>query len=232
LFIVHDGHVKEYVTMCTPECRIAIDDYISYRKEKGEDVTPESPLYQTKGDNTTDDSRYMISSTIEHALRKAKIERKKIGDRYTISEVHGFRKFTNTQMNNAGLESNVIEKFMGHQNDLKGRYYDGRSKELFVFYKKAIPYLTILEENRQKETIEKLQNQTTDGEIALAKQVTDMQQKLDSALQKLEDAAEETLYEKQKVEGMERNIELERNNIVFENTPQKKASMTFADLAE
>ncbi|KER05961.1 integrase family protein [Marine Group I thaumarchaeote SCGC AAA799-E16] len=213
MFIVHSGEIEEYFTFCTPECRKAIDDYIAYREERGERITPESPLFQTRS-GESGDTRYMVSSTIEGILKKAKIQREKIGNRYTISEVHGFRKFTSTQMNNADLGSNKIEKISGRKNNLKGRYYDARQKELFEEYKTVIPYLTILEVNRQKSVIKDLKNKTVVDEVAISKEVANLSQKLQDALQE--------------IEGLKRILILTENELLIQKKPVSK-TVTFAD---
>lgn len=207
LFIVHANHSKEYVTFCTPECRIAIVNYIEYRKERGEEITDDSPLYQTRGEDKSNDTRYMISSTIENLLKTAKIKRKKIGDRYTVSEVHGFRKFANTQMNNANINANTIEKFMGHGDGMNVRYYDGRSKELFEHYKKAIPYLTILKENRQELIIKDLKNRSVVDEVATTKKMDEMEQTIKELKEKMEDIEQEK-------ESKERLVVLYENDVI------------------
>jgi site-specific recombinase XerD len=42
---VYAGNKEKYKTFCTPQCRKYIDEYISYRKRYGVEITKESPLY-------------------------------------------------------------------------------------------------------------------------------------------------------------------------------------------
>jgi hypothetical protein len=37
-------------TFCTPECRKAIDNYLDYRRQCGENITPKSPLLRQEFD--------------------------------------------------------------------------------------------------------------------------------------------------------------------------------------
>lgn len=42
---VYENEVEEYITYCTPECRIAIDSYLEYRRRHGEHpIKEDSPL--------------------------------------------------------------------------------------------------------------------------------------------------------------------------------------------
>lgn len=40
--IVYENEDEEYVTYCTPECRMAIDSYLEYRQRHGENPIKES----------------------------------------------------------------------------------------------------------------------------------------------------------------------------------------------
>jgi integrase len=203
---VYTGEVEDYVTFCTPETRIIIDQYLEQRKTKGEIVTPESMLLQMDSTTTRTGPNAGRDQIIAHAifmlLRKAGIKKEKVGkNRYNISMAHGFRKFFNTQLNNAHVDHNAIEKMMGHKNGLKGDYNDAEILDLFEEYKKAIPNLTLLEKNRQKDVIDDLKNRSVKDEVVLTKEIVDMKQKMDEMEQQLE--------------SQERVMALYENNVTF-----------------
>ena len=182
---VYTDEVEEYTTFCTPETRQIIDQYIEWRKTGGEIITPESMLLQMDSNTTRTGPNAGRDQIIAHALfmllRKAGIKKEKVGkNRYNISMAHGFRKFFNTQLNKAHVDHNVIEKMMGHKNELKGLYNDAETLDLFEEYEKAIPHLTLLEKNRQKAIIDELKNRSVRDEVMLTKEIIDMKQQMES----------------------------------------------------
>ncbi|AFS83002.1 tyrosine-type recombinase/integrase [Candidatus Nitrosopumilus sediminis] len=196
---VYNGEIEEYITFCTPETRTVIDQYFEWRKDGGEVITPESMLLQMDSTTPRTGPNAGRDQIIAHALfmllRKAGIKKERVGkNRYNISMAHGFRKFFNTQLNIAHVDHNAIEKMMGHKNGLKGGYNDAEIPNLFEEYKKAIPNLTLLEKNRQKAIIDELKSRSVRDEVMLTKEVIDM---------------------KQKMERIERELELHRNAVTF-----------------
>ncbi len=212
LIVEYRGTTSESVTYCTPECRKLIDEYFQYRTDHcGETITPESKVFKLNNNDDTKNPKKSINATIELALKKAKIQREKVGtNRYNIALNHGFRKFANTMLHKAKVDSDDIEKLMSHKNGLKGLYYDSTSPDIDLFeeYKKAIPFLTILPENRQKLEIQELKNRSVNDEVATAKQLIDMKKTIDELQQKMED------MEQQK-ESKERVIALYENDVTF-----------------
>ena len=71
--------------------------------------------------------------------------------RYKRTELylaHGFRKFFKTRYEMAGVKPIVIEELMGHTTGLAGKYFRPTDNGKLQEYKKAIPDLTISEENK------------------------------------------------------------------------------------
>ncbi len=203
---VYTDEIEEYITFCTPETRQIIDQYIEWRKTNGEIITPESMLLQMDSTTTRTGPNAGRDQIITHALfmllRKAGIKKEKVGkNRYNISMAHGFRKFFNTQLNKAHVDHNVIEKMMGHKNELKGLYNDAETLDLFEEYQKAIPNLTLLEKNRQKDVIDDLKKRSVKDEVVLTKEIADIKQKMEE-------------MERQR-ESQERVITLYENNVTF-----------------
>ena len=203
---VYADDVEDYITYCTPETRSVIDQYLERRKYDGEIITSESMLLQMDSTTTRTGPNAGRDQIIAHAffmlLKKAGIKKERVGkNRYNISMAHGFRKFFNTQLNNAHVDHNAIEKMMGHKNGLKGGYNDAEIPILFEEYKKAISNLTLLEKNRQLQTINHLKNMSVKDEVLITKEIVDMKQKMEDMEQQLE--------------INERELELYRNNVTF-----------------
>lgn len=180
----------EYVTFCTPEARKMTEKYLEQRKESGENITSDSPVFKAMtGEKEGGDRCKMVTHNICSVIKKVKLEKDRTTSckdvRYDKATVHGMRKFCNTQLNKAKLQANDIEKIMGHQNGLKGLYYDPDNKDLFDEYKAAIPYLTILKENRQELEIEQLKEKSVEDEVAISEQIIDLKQTIEMLQRKI-----------------------------------------------
>lgn len=205
-FKTYNDDLQRYTTFCTPECREAIDHYIETRKSKGEVITPESHVIMPYRKNGNRDVEY-ITAMINSLVNRTDIRQAK-ANRYEVATCHGFRKFMYTQLNNVEIHPNAIEKLVGHKDGLKHKYNDPDDLKLFEDYKKAIPYLTILEENRQKQTIEDLRKKSVGDEVATTKKMDDMERTIKELQQKMEDIEQEN-------ESKERTVMLYENDVKF-----------------
>ncbi len=168
LIIPYRGEKEEYVTFCTPECKNVIDSYIEDKKKRGESTTSKSFVftnYKTDKPFSESRTRSLLQGTLDKLDDVERVKDEESG-RFNIAFVHGLRKFCDTQLEEAGIKDSKIQKLIGHINGLASIYYDAKSTKLYEAYKKAIPLLTILPENRQKSLISKLQEGRTDEEMA------------------------------------------------------------------
>ena len=78
--------------------------------------------------------------------------------RYEVKIDHGFRKYFNTMMRRAKVNYLDKEDMMGHKVGLEKNYerYQEEDFEIFPEYQKAIPFLTISDEERIKAENRKL----------------------------------------------------------------------------
>jgi integrase len=111
---IYEKAAERYYTFCTPECAKAIDDYLNYRIQYGEKLTPESPLLRDQFDKTdilsVTNAKPLSHNTIAVMVHQALIDaslrkpaqlveeennKKKTlyNLRYDIMQSHGFRKF-------------------------------------------------------------------------------------------------------------------------------------------
>lgn len=196
-----------YWSFLTPEATDALDKYLDYRSSKGEDITPDTPLFikdvtkqQRSGLQLSDVN---VTDVIERILEDLpQVQRKKrAGERrYDIQINHGFRKRANTILKlETEVNSNIAEKILGHKNGLDGVYFTPTRQECFKEFVKGIPQLTISEAERLKIKNKTLQDEKT--------KLEDSQREIDSVKSEL---AEMRRYFKQltsKEGGKLRDIE-------------------------
>jgi len=170
---VYEGFKEEYTTFCTPECTLAIDNYLKMREGYGEKLNPNSYLIREQFDvrdpfkierckevkaNTI--TIKLIDLAERSLLRKKEVllpggNKKRAEIRKEVPIAHGFRKFFTTQLIEADLKTELRWLLEGH--NLKGNdshYIRTSEKRLQQEYEMAINHLTINEENRLKRTVE------------------------------------------------------------------------------
>ena len=190
--LLYENSEEEYYAFLTPEANKAMDEYFAERKEDGERLGPESPVFRiTWSRGLTDPKPLTVMGSkniIFRAIRHARIKRVKQGRTYDIQVDMGFRKRFNTILKlNNDINSNVAEKLMAHKRGLDGVYLKPTRDQCFYEFSKAIPDLTVSSEERQKLTIiekekqisefEKQQNQI-DSLTKISKTLTDEVKKL------------------------------------------------------
>ncbi len=156
---------SSYWAFLTPESTDALDRYFDERKRKGEVFEPDTPIFikdeikQTLPSSQLSDRN--VSSIIFRIVRDIpQLQRMKKGNRYDIQTNHGFRKRLNTILKlESNVNSNIIEKVLGHRNGLDGVYLAPTRQECFREFVKGIPQLTISESERQKIIIKKLRDE-------------------------------------------------------------------------
>lgn len=174
---VHEGENEEYITFCTPECTAAIDRYLEHRREYGEQITPESPLFRKEYNTAIHGSARLrvrpmkqgsLKKVISDLVNKSGVREKihptetlkasKI--RYPVKRAHGFRKFFATQLNAAYNNENplMVEMLLGHDTGLTGVYTKPSDESKESFYVGGVDYLTISEENKLRRVVTEQRN--------------------------------------------------------------------------
>jgi len=160
---VYSGDKEQYTTFTTPECAKEIDTYLNFRKRRGEIINSESYLIikrfskylkQFKGLPFKGDSlRALLSTCINNSgLRQASDNPFK---RREIPLLHGFRKWFSSALVEADLKTELRWMLEGH--NLKANdpaYVRTTDKSLLKEYYKAVPLLTISNEERLKFKLE------------------------------------------------------------------------------
>lgn len=169
---IYDESKEGYWSYLTPEATKALNTYFDSRKTNGEILTDESPVFSNILDLTKQTNRdrirydYLTTNnlylTIQKLVKKAGIQRIKKGYRYDKALSYGFRKrFNGILKINNEVNSNIAEKLMAHKKGLDGSYLKPTKEECFAEFKKAIKDLTIDDSERNKFTIQDLQQQNS-----------------------------------------------------------------------
>jgi len=184
---VYDESKEGYWAFLTPEASITLDRYIDQRKQKGEKITDESPIFRNK---ITDEIIPLSSNAARKIFYKliinGGIKRIKTGNRYDKAVVTMFRKRFNgiLKMNN-DVNSNIAEKLMAHKRGLDGTYLAPTKDECFNEFKKAISILTVDPAERQSIEIKNKNKEITELHqekklrIDVQKQLDEMNKKQD-----------------------------------------------------
>ncbi|MDQ3902599.1 MAG: site-specific integrase [Thermoproteota archaeon] len=137
LYQIHvDAYSKEddYFTFCTPECRKAIDSYLQFRRQCGENITGKSPLLRREFDkedifkianNVRPLTVYAVRKTInevvyDSGLRKplisvSDIKSKIKNNRCETALTHGFRKYFGTWCRHVGVADSYVKWLSGRE---------------------------------------------------------------------------------------------------------------------
>ena len=156
-----------YWAFLTPEATESLDRYFLQRKRNGESFESNTPIFlkdaQWQQHTSTQLTDLNVTAILFRIIDNTpELKRTKKGRRHDIQIIHGFRKRMNTILKLESLiNSNVVEKIMGHKNGLDGVYLAPTRQECFKEFCKGISQLTISDTQRQKITIKKLQDDKT-----------------------------------------------------------------------
>ncbi len=164
---IYDGSKEQYFAFLTPETVEAFNDYFESRKLNGEKLGPESYIFHTYNTKTKLNdylSSGGVTGILKKLVKKAGISRIRINHKtYDKAIVYGFRKRFNTTLKlNNEINSNIVEKLLGHRNGLDGHYFTPTREESFKEFKKAIADLTLDPTKRQAKEIELQQVKITE----------------------------------------------------------------------
>jgi len=174
--LVYRGDPESYWTFITPECCQTLVRYREkWKSEIGRYPKPDEPLIRTvkhptiRRLNAIGVTKRVGKVVKAIGLRQPLPPGKK---RHPVPLDHGFRKYFNTMMRRAKVNYLDKEDMMGHSVGLEKHYerYQEEDFERFSEYQKAIPFLTISNEERfrlenMKLEAEKSGNETTRSEI-------------------------------------------------------------------
>lgn len=202
----------KYVTFCSPECAKAIDSYLELRKRCGENLNKDTisgnwlptetyllirsfdkeqyPIIPKKilSDSIT---KYIVFKLEESGQRT---RQRIVGDnqrtknseaakfKNALHPCHSLRIFSVTNMQRSKVDKTIIEMMIGHRTGLDSAYYKPQDQEILQEYLKAIDNLTINNENRLKQQIQKVTNERDE--------IKTMEEKHKEELKKMKDEME------------------------------------------
>lgn len=157
----------EYFGFLTPEATKSLNEYLEFRMKNGEKLVDDSPLF-TLTDRVIGKKQLGIKPITRMAVTNVftvvfrHMKRTRDGKRWSVPTTHGFRKFFNRTLKmREGMNLSVCEKLLGHSItiSLDNSYLPVTKDELFKEFEKAIPDLTIREDERHLLRISELETQ-------------------------------------------------------------------------
>ena len=160
---IYRGEPEEYITFITPEAYDCLLEYKARREAIGEVITKDSPLIRDAWDSNKyrkykkqnpSEAKPLSSKAIANQmgvlLKKIGIRDAESRLRYEFKQIHGFRKFFETNAGR-GLKPLDIKVLMG----TKYNYYKPTEEYLLEEYLKVVKYLTIAETFELKDKLER-----------------------------------------------------------------------------
>lgn len=146
---IYPGSINEYWAFLPPYVNDMLRDYFIHRIHNGELLNADTPLFRNTYTKSTVSNVKQLQwsgarTTIYRIVNGSGVSRTKTGTRYDIQINHGFRKYFNTTLKlNNNVNSNIVEKLMGHKNGLDGTYLTPTLTQCFNEIQKAQEDLTL-----------------------------------------------------------------------------------------
>jgi integrase len=153
--VVYRGEPEEHVVFCSPEAVAALDKYILHRKEAGEMIRPNSPLFRDKFDplkETDSKPLPMTAPSVRQYYNRLLFSiglRKEKKRRHEFS-VHSMRKWLKTRCEIGGMKPINVETLLNHSTGISDSYYRITESELLEEYLAVIDHLSISTEHKLK----------------------------------------------------------------------------------
>jgi site-specific recombinase XerD len=161
--LVYNRTNDKYVGYCTPECRKYIDQYIQWRTRVGERITDASPLVRLEFDpedliqvrNPKFISYSLIDYLMRDLLHKTGIREKQItlegqqvkkSNRTTLMACHALRKFYETTVKTAGMDTLYLKRLMGQKTGLEDSYFKPSEENLLEGNNRMLGYVSIIDD--------------------------------------------------------------------------------------
>jgi site-specific recombinase XerD len=161
--LVYNRTNDKYVGYCTPECRKYIDQYLQWRTRVGERITDASPLIRLEFDpedliqvrNPKPISYSLIDYLIRDLLHKTGIREKQItlegqqvkkSNRTTLMACHAFRKYFETTVKTAGMDTLYLKRLMGQKTGLEDSYFKPTEENLLEGNNRMLGYVSIIDD--------------------------------------------------------------------------------------
>ncbi|KXB01928.1 hypothetical protein AKJ45_00915 [candidate division MSBL1 archaeon SCGC-AAA261F19] len=138
--------IGERITFLGADGVKILKQYLEWRKSKGEEITPDSPLFVSRskkydGQKAKGLTKQMLNERIKEATKKAGIENGDNG-KYGRFRTYCLRKFFMTQLTNHGMEDRIVDFLMCHKvSSVDLSYWQRRVDQLREEYRKREKFL-------------------------------------------------------------------------------------------
>ena len=181
--------IGERITFLASDGVEILKAYLRWRKDLGEEITSESPLFASRNDRGNHAvTQQMINLMLHGVAKKVGLN----GDwKYGILRAHSFRKFFITQMTNHGVQDKVVDYFVGHAiTEIDRVYWARRVEELRKIYADRQQHLNpiSLKQEHDLSRIEGLLTKITDleNQIESLKQTENKERKYEVRIVSIE----------------------------------------------
>jgi integrase len=160
--------IDERITFLASDGVELLKQYLEWRKQNGEEITPKSPLFvgRTKR-GVKPIITHRFNETIKKAAKKAGLNG---NGKYGTIRVHCLRKFFVTQLTNHGVEDKIVNFLIGHKiSDVDRIYWFRRVEKLREIYRQREKFLNPIS-GTQHEDLRKIED--------LIKKVREIDEKL------------------------------------------------------
>jgi hypothetical protein len=153
--VVYNGEPERYFTFITPECYLAIEKYLEFRRDNGEELGRNSPLFRDKFDPVNGLCNSNVEPMTAPAIRQYYNRllysigiRKEMKRRHEFS-VHGFRKWYKTRCELGGMMPINVEILMSHSVGISDSYYRPTESELLADYLRVVDLISINDDKKK-----------------------------------------------------------------------------------
>jgi hypothetical protein len=153
--VVYNGEPERYFTFITLECYLAIEKYLEFRRDNGEELGRNSPLFRDKFDPVNGLCNSNVEPMTAPAIRQYYNRllysigiRKEMKRRHEFS-VHGFRKWYKTRCELGGMMPINVEILMSHSVGISDSYYRPTESELLADYLRVVDLISINDDKKK-----------------------------------------------------------------------------------
>jgi site-specific recombinase XerC len=139
--VVYNGEPERYTTFITQEANIALEKYLEFRRDHGEELNHNSPLFRDKFDPIKGQTgNSIIEPMTAGAVRQYynrllhSIGIRKDKQRRHQFSVHGFRKAYKTICELGGMKPIIIEILLNHTTGISDSYFRPTESQLLDDY--------------------------------------------------------------------------------------------------
>jgi integrase len=177
--VVYRGEPEMHTVFISPEAVTALNKYIQFRKDHGENIVSTSPLFRDKFDPIKGQNGVSIQESNGKVIPMTPPAVRQYYNRLLFSigirsekkrrhdfSVHGFRKWFKTRCEIGGMKPVNVETLLNHSTGISDSYYRPLESELLTEYLAvAEQHLNVSTENKFKTELEELRMANKEKEM-------------------------------------------------------------------